>query len=60
MIVSLKVLVPTLVGVVTGLVIYAAGSLAKDPDLKLVGFTVIVAAVGHGGLGFSLPHVKQR
>jgi hypothetical protein len=57
-IVSLKVLAPAVLGVLTGFGLLVAGLIAKDPELRTAGLSVVGAALFQAGVGYRAPHVS--
>jgi xanthine/uracil/vitamin C permease (AzgA family) len=50
--VSPKVKNPALAGIAAGIALFILGLILKDADLKQIGVTVFLAALGYGGIGF--------
>lgn len=59
-VVSLKVLYPTALGLVAGLVVLIVGAATGDATLKTVGVSIVVSALGYGGVGYAVPHDPKR
>lgn len=54
--ISPKVALPAFASLAVGVGLLVAGILTGDGDLKTVGVTVLLAAIGQGAIGYKAPH----
>lgn len=53
--ISPKVLLPFVSGIAVGAILLIVGVAAHDATLKITGTSILLAAAGHAGIGYSAP-----